>query len=172
MSKVPITGPISITDIRVARNNDGTAGTTSNTFSVLRNGADFSRFDPNFLQGATQLSQINSFSQWRGYPIDLSGVTAIGMSSAQTNTTNACSQSSWTTLRYHNGVGAYPNIGDTIFTDSGGTVVFAGGNFWYQLGDPGNQFDMAAFVILVNNSGVVQDTDICGGGDPGFEEPM
>jgi hypothetical protein len=71
MAKIPITGPISITNIRQARNIDGTAGTTSNTYSVLRNGANFSRFDPTYLQGATQLSQVNAFSQWRGYPIDV-----------------------------------------------------------------------------------------------------
>jgi uncharacterized delta-60 repeat protein len=68
MAKVPTTGPISITNIRQSRNIDGTAGTTSNTFSVLRNGANFSKFDPAYLQGATQLSEVNAFSQWRNYP--------------------------------------------------------------------------------------------------------
>jgi hypothetical protein len=72
MSKVPLTN-ISITSIKNARNADGTSGTSSNTYSVLRNGANFNKFDLTYLGNATQLSQINNFSQWRKYPTDYEG---------------------------------------------------------------------------------------------------
>ena len=78
MSKVPLTN-VSITSIRNARNADGTGGTTSNTFSVLRDGAVFGLFDPTYLAGATTLSQINTFGQFRNYPVD----KALGLFNAQ-----------------------------------------------------------------------------------------
>jgi hypothetical protein len=68
MAFVPTTGQITMTNIRNARNSDGSAGTTSNTFSVLRDNAIFSKFDPAYLAGATNLSQVTKFSQWRNYP--------------------------------------------------------------------------------------------------------
>lgn len=73
MAKVPTIGQIRMTDLRLARNVDGTAGTTSNTYSVLRDGANYNRFDFNYIGEARQLSEVIRFSQWRGYPTDFEG---------------------------------------------------------------------------------------------------
>lgn len=92
MPSIPTTGPITLTDIKNARNSDGTNGTTSNIYSFLRNGADFSKFDTNYLNGATTLSQINNFSQWRNYPINTlnviqtNGIVWFGVSNNETTT--------------------------------------------------------------------------------------
>lgn len=68
MAFVPKTGPIKMTDIRNARNSDGSAGTTSTTFSVLRDGAVFSKFDPFYLGSVGSLNDVTRFYQFRNYP--------------------------------------------------------------------------------------------------------
>ena len=68
MAFVPKNGPIRMTDIRNARNSDGSPGTTSTTFSVLRDNAVFSKFDPFFLGPVSSLSDVKQFYQFRNYP--------------------------------------------------------------------------------------------------------
>ena len=68
MAFVPTSGPIRLTDIRNARNSDGSPGTTSTTFSVLRDNAVFSKFDLAYTGPVASLNDINKFSQFRNYP--------------------------------------------------------------------------------------------------------
>jgi photosystem II stability/assembly factor-like uncharacterized protein len=68
MAFVPTSGPIRMTDIRNARNSDGSPGTTSTTFSVLRDNAVFSKFDLAYTGPVASLNDINKFSQFRNYP--------------------------------------------------------------------------------------------------------
>jgi hypothetical protein len=69
--RVPTSGAVDLKDdIHEARRIDGTGynGSAPYSFQTLRNGALYNKFDPTYLNGATSLSQINSFSQWRNYP--------------------------------------------------------------------------------------------------------
>jgi hypothetical protein len=68
MAFVPTSGPIRLTDIRNARNSDGSPGTTSTTFSVLRDNAVLSKFDLAYTGPIGSLSDITKFSQFRNYP--------------------------------------------------------------------------------------------------------
>lgn len=118
MAFVPTTGTISITQIRNARNSDGTAGTTSSTYSVLRDGANFSKFDSTYLNGATTLSQVTNFSQWRNYPkntptITLSGVVWFGIANNQTTTSPVQLICGWDTFNQDGKIHRSTNYGST-----------------------------------------------------------
>lgn len=74
---VPLTN-LTLRDI--ANEVEFTSGTTfSNplSFETIRNAADFAGFNPTYLDGATILSDIKSFGQFRGYPSGSDYKTAI-----------------------------------------------------------------------------------------------
>lgn len=60
-------------------------------------------------------------------------------------------------LRYHDGAGALPQIGDTLYTDNQGTFTDATGNYGVSTTNAGSIFTS----IGVNSGGVVTSTTPC-----------
>jgi len=82
-------------------------------------------------------------------------IKSFGRSNYGTSTSTAIcgDEGSITLTAYHKGVGTVPDVGYTIYTNSGATIIFNGGNQWYY-----TVYDNA---IKVNSSGVVTDMVYC-----------
>lgn len=64
---VPLTGSIKADDIRNAV-IEGGGSVSSHSFDAMRMAADINLFHPDWKNGATSLTDIKTFEQWRGYP--------------------------------------------------------------------------------------------------------
>ena len=73
------------------------------------------------------------------------------------NTATICGSSNFVTL-YHNGAGADPSVGDTIYTDSLGTTPLFG--YPYLVTNTSDTI----YDLLPPSGQVIDDTDQCGGG--------
>lgn len=91
----------------------------------------------------------DAYSDFYGY----SNLTTYTGSSFQTGTKFICTQTLNVTY-YHDGAGSLPTVGDTIYTNSGGTTVIGGGNAGYNRT---NNFGY----VRTNSSGVVTNTYLC-----------
>ena len=92
----------------------------------------------------------DAYSDFYGY----SNLTSYTGGAFQTGTKFICN-STLNVTYYHDGSGSTPAVGDTIYTDSGGTTVIGGGNAGYNRT---NQFGY----LRTNSSGVVTNTYLCG----------
>ncbi|MDB4300292.1 hypothetical protein N9923_00815 [bacterium] len=87
----------------------------------------------------------NAYSDFYGY----ANLTSFLASLFQSGTKFICGQTQNATF-YHNGSNTWPGVGDTVYTNSGGTtfgVGYSRVNFGY---------------ILTNSSGVVTNQYLCG----------
>ena len=100
---------------------------------------------------SSSLSSTNpdAYSDFYGY----SNLTSYTGSSFQTGTKFICTQTLNVTY-YHDGAGSLPTVGDTIYTNSGGTTVIGGGNAGYNRT---NNFGY----VRTNSSGVVTNGYLC-----------
>lgn len=74
MPKIPTVGEYSAADIRTAViETGGSVPTTEYSWDQLVAAAEWSRFDPAYLDGATSKAGITSAGQFRGYPRDMYG---------------------------------------------------------------------------------------------------
>jgi hypothetical protein len=92
----------------------------------------------------------DAYSDFYGY----SNLTSYTGGAFQTGTKFICN-STLNVTYYHDGSGNIPTVGDTIYTNSGGTTVIGGGNAGYNRT---NQFGY----LRTNSSGVVTNTYLCG----------
>jgi len=92
----------------------------------------------------------DAYSDFYGY----SNLTSYTGGAFQTGTKFICN-STLNVTYYHDGSGNIPTVGDTIYTNSGGTTVIGGGNAGYNRT---NQFGY----VRTNSSGVVTNTYLCG----------
>ena len=90
------------------------------------------------------------FSDWYGYDKDCTTVTQFSGSSGQMGIKFICDQSANTNY-WHNGSAAYPQVGDTVYTNSAGTTTTA--NRYINLG--------LSYLTFSNLNGVVTNLDIC-----------
>ena len=102
---------------------------------------------------SSSLSNTNpdEYSEFYGY--SHATLTSFTGSPSQPKSKFICNQS-LNTSYWHNGSSAYPTVGDTIYTNSGGTATIGGGSAGYvKL----NSLQYAQF----NSSGVVTSTGPC-----------
>ena len=92
----------------------------------------------------------DAYSDFYGY----SNLTSYTGGAFQTGTKFICN-STLNVTYYHDGSGNVQTVGDTIYTNSGGTTVIGGGNAGYNRT---NQFGY----VRTNSSGVVTNTYLCG----------
>ena len=128
---LPSSGPISGSQISAA------LGTASTNISLggMADSASFTAPD--------------AYSDFYGY----SSLTSYQGSAFQVGTKFICTQTLNVTY-YHNGSGALPAVGNTIFTDSGGTTRIGGGNAGYNRT---NNFGY----VRTDSSGVVTNSYLC-----------
>jgi hypothetical protein len=70
------------------------------------------------------------------------------------NDTNSCISMGALGIRFHDGAGAYPTIGDFVYDSTGGGyVLFNGGNLWYRMDNN--------VTVRINSSGQVQEEISC-----------
>ena len=100
---------------------------------------------------ATYEGSKDRLSNFRDY--DHGAVTAIFATRDETVNSTNCSINA-TTARWHDGAGALPTVGDTIYTDSGGTTVLVGG-FDYWIGLSTTSGGSSGITVLVNGVGEV-----------------
>ena len=136
---LPASGPISGSQIATELGITGVAATNLSLGGMI---------------SSSSLSNTNpdEYSEFYGYSnVTLTSFTG---SPSQGGSKFICNQS-LNTSYWHNGSGvAYPGVGDTIYTNSGGTATIGGGSAGYlKL----NNFAYAQF----NSSGVVTSTFNC-----------
>jgi|TARA_B100000780_G_scaffold255677_1_gene204429 hypothetical protein len=97
---------------------------------------------------SSSLSNTNpdAYSDFYGYV----EVTSFTGSTLAGGNKRICSQSLNTTY-YHDGAGAFPNVGDTIYTNSGGTTTLGAGYIKIN----------SLQYVLTNSSGVVTNLYPC-----------
>lgn len=155
---VPSTGAISLrNDIKEARKIDGTSFTNSDTYSVLRNGANINLFDPQWAGDVIDVSQVNQFSQWRNYPKNVTALTIytnLGFGFASSSA--ACGNTGSPRTVYISGGGLQSLY--TVFTDGkrlwddvGLTTSFDGGSLWFKTSPAANSGD----VFRVDSNGFI-----------------
>lgn len=99
---------------------------------------------------SASFSAPDAYSDFYGY----SNLTSYTGGAFQTGTKFICN-STLNVTYYHDGGGNVPTVGDTIYTNSGGTTVIGGGNAGYNRT---NQFGY----LRTDSSGVVTNTYLCG----------
>lgn len=62
----------------------------------------------------------------------------------------ACADTGSTTTRYHNGIGALPDIGDIVYTDASGSI-YVGDNLYYRVGTYAYLIDTEGNVLSITN---------------------
>jgi len=135
---LPSSGPISGSQIAAELGLTGLAATNLSLGGMI---------------DSSSLSSTNpdKYSEFYGYSnVTLTSYTG---SAFQTGTKFICTQTLNVTY-YHDGAGSFPAVGDTIYTDSGGTTVIGGGNAGY------NKINSLAYA-KTNSSGVVTNTYPC-----------
>ena len=125
---LPTSGPLSLDQIRVELG-------ASPTFQSLGAFSDTAGFPA-----------PDAVSDFYGY----SNLTSYLGSLLQGGDKLICSQTLVITY-YHNGVGAFPNVGDTIYTNSGGTTTLGAGYIKIN----------SLQYVLTNSSGVVTNLYPC-----------
>jgi hypothetical protein len=128
---LPTSGPLSINDIRVELG----ASAINQSLGAFSDTAGFAAPDA--------ITDFYGFSSLTSY---------VG-SAFQTGVKLICNQTLVTTY-YHNGSSAFPAVGDTIYTNSGGTTTIGGGNTGY------NRINNFGYV-LTSTSGVVTNVFAC-----------
>ena len=129
---LPSSGPLSINDIRVELG----ASSTNQSLGTFSNTAGFAAPD--------------AISDFYGFSASLTGFTG---SASQGGSKFICNQS-LNTSYWHNGSSAYPTVGTTIYTNSGGTATIGGGSAGYV---KQNSLQYSQF----NSSGVVTSLFNC-----------
>jgi hypothetical protein len=143
---VPDTTTFSLDDVRVEL-----SGSNPYSLSDAFTDADDDGFDGTYEGSKDRLSNFRNYSNVTITAYSTSNLASAGAS-------GACSYIMDITY-YHNGSGTYPQVGDTIYTDSGGTTVYSGTERWRKMNaGAGN---VASITI---QSGVVYDITLCGGG--------
>ena len=127
-------------------------GTVNNGIGTI----EFSKYSSSITTAElTVYAPLATEDGWSG------GVTAATLTSFTIFNTGrdtsalACSDTAATTY-YHNGVAADPVAGDTIYTDSAGATLLAGGNLYYALGT-----GVSNTWVYVDNNGVVLENGSC-----------
>ena len=128
---LPSSGPLSINDIRV----ELAVSAFNQSLGGMADSASFAAPD--------------AISDFYGY----SNLTSYLGSAFQTVTKFICTQTRNVTY-YHDGSGSTPAVGDTIYTNSGGTTVIGGGNAGY------NRTSGLGYV-RTDSSGVVTNIYLC-----------
>jgi len=90
------------------------------------------------------------FSDWYGYDKDCSTVTQFSGSAGQMGVKFICTQTIATSY-WHNGSGAFPVVGDTVYTNSTGTTVQTNRYIRISL----------SYYTFANLNGVVTSISIC-----------
>lgn len=129
---LPSSGPISGSQIA----NELSVAATNISLGGMADSASFSAPD--------------AYSDFYGY----ANLTSYTGSAFQVSNKFICTQTLNVTY-YHDGGGIIPTVGDTIYTNSGGTTVIGGGNIGYNRT---NQYGY----VKTNSSGVVTNSYFCG----------
>jgi hypothetical protein len=124
---LPSSGPLSINDIRVELG----ASSTNQSLGTFSDTAGFASPD--------------AITDFYGFSASLTGFTG---SASQGGNKFICNQSLWIEYWHNNSGTAYPVVGDTIYTNSGGTATIGGGSAGYV---KQNSLQYSQF----NSSGVV-----------------
>ena len=98
---------------------------------------------------------------WYGYDQDaFSGPTAYLSSGAGRN---PCAFSSSDRTLYHSGSGAYPTVGDTVYSNSAGSTKVSGGNrrWFFSANNGGATYFVQFASIGGSNTGLVTSVAIC-----------
>ena len=108
-----------------------------------------SKFDPAYSGSKTQLL---NFRNYGAEPLPL---FTIDNSYSYIDSFSACAWGSSTVTRdlWHNGSGANPSIGDTIYQDSSGNYTMSPANWYY--------IPIGNLTIQINSSGVVTSKVTC-----------
>lgn len=137
-----ITGSIVTTDLI----SGGNAGGSGNSYPALNTS---SPSKPN-------TSTPHSMNEWYSYDQDYSATTEFYLTISISKGTLAC-ESSPETQSWHNGSSALAAVGDTVYTNSGGTTTKASGTYGESEDYGGEVF----YRIVVNSSGVVTARYVC-----------
>jgi len=130
---LPTSGPLSINDIRAELG----ASTTNQSLGAFSDTAGFAAPD--------------AISDFYGYSNVT--LTAYDGSAFQNGVKFICDQPLNVTY-YHDGSGTLPVVGDTIYTNSGGTTIIGGGQIGYN--------KTSGFLFVRNTSaGVVDQVNFC-----------
>ena len=129
---LPSSGPLSISDIKTELG----ASSTNQSLGTFSDTAGFAAPD--------------AISDFYGFSASLTGFTG---SASQGGSKFICNQS-LNTSYWHNGSSAYPTVGTTIYTNSGGTATIGGGSAGYV---KQNSLQYSQF----NSSGVVTSLFNC-----------
>jgi len=130
---LPSSGTLSINDIRVELG----ASSTNQSLGTFSNTAGFAAPD--------------AISDFYGFSASLNTFTG---SASQPKSKFICDQSLNTSYWFNNSFSAYPTVGDTIYTNSGGTATIGGGSAGYV---KQNSLQYSQF----NSSGVVTSLFNC-----------
>lgn len=95
--------------------------------------------------------QPYTFSDFYGYDQDCSTLTSFSASTSSTFS-GVCSATVNQTY-YHDGSFTNPDVGDTVYSNSGGTTYLSAG--YYLLGPIGDEY------MQVGSSGTVSSVDVC-----------
>lgn len=99
----------------------------------------------------------HKMSEFRGYDHDASSVTSFLSGGGQPDAKFLCSQLLGNTY-YHNGSGTFPAVGDTVYTNSGGTTAL--GNGFYSRGSNAMSGPTGYYQVSGGN-GVVSSIGSC-----------
>ena len=128
---LPSSGPLSLNDIR----NELTSQTgvlTSLKEASIGTYAAINTNSPTYPDGNSPYS----ISEWYGYNQNASPpLTSFSSSSTGDPDTGVACTFTPDTTRYHNGISSYPQIGDKVYTDSGGTNPFNSNGDYYKNAD-------------------------------------
>lgn len=121
---------------------------TTNDLVSCFTDANAANFDPTY-EGSK-----NSLLNFRNYQDVIIITSFIVTTTGKDNSTEACNDIGANDTKYHNGSGTYPTNGDTVYTDSNGTITFDGASKWYRNVEGGTS-------IKIDSIGVVIDVSVC-----------
>ena len=128
-----------LTDVRVELGLGATSSLTD-CFSAASPGS----FDPTYEGSKDRLSNFRNYGASAGLTSFLIDITPSGSALA------ACLIAFSPITYYHDGAGPIPGLGDTIFSNIGGTFTFDGGGNYYQCQADGGG---AAYSLRIGGSG-------------------
>lgn len=133
----------SLNDVRVEIGLGATA-----SLQDCFNNANSGGFDATY--GTISSSNLRAFRRYDHSSTSLNSFS-IDTSSGSGSAAAACAVSYSESILYHDGAGAFPANGDTVYTDSAGTTTFNGGSNYFKTRDGGTFYSIrisAAGVVL------------------------
>ena len=146
---------ISLQDVTTEIYGDTNSGRSLNQCFIDSNTAGFS---------ATYEGSKDRLSNFRDYNHAASVATAMFRTTATSNNAAAACGTATATAFWHDGAGAFPLIGDNIYTDASATTLFNGAKKWYAIAD--SIVPVSNITIKISNTGSVDGEDYCGDAPP------